>query len=225
MISLKMNPHIYHNIHKHKYKAPLHPLEVNLLFFWGYYKYFNVSWLQPNPLQLLAAILYHPCHKFHCHSSLCFDFYYAQSQTQPSGAVQVLHPCLSTAAGTSAPNRSLSFTPCAMAVPGSCLWRRAVLPRSSLCCQQFLQPKQRQLSPGDQKAASFREAGGVRCQLPSISLQQDCLWALKLSHGFPAPRELSALSPPHRSQGHLLGVLWGSSPTDSDSISILSGGA
>lgn len=123
-----MNPHVYHNIHKHKYTAPFHPLEVSLLFFWGYYKYFNVSWPQSSPLQLLAAIFNHPCHKFDCHRSLCFDFYYAQAQL--SGAVQVLHSGLSAAAGTSAPKRSLSFPTCAIGVRGSCLWRRAVLPRT-----------------------------------------------------------------------------------------------
>lgn len=166
MISLKMNPHVYHNTHKHKCTAPFHPLEVSLLFFWGYYNYFNVSWLQSNPLQLLAAILYHPCHKFHRHSSLCFDFYHAQNQTQLCGAVQVLHPCLSAAAGTSDPNRSLSFTPCAMGVPGSCLWRRAVLPGSSLCCQQLLQQKQRQLMPGDQKQC---HSGKLGCKVEITS--------------------------------------------------------
>lgn len=222
MISLKMNPHVYHNIHNHKYTAPFHPLEVSLLFFWENYKYFNVSWLLSNPLQLLAAMFYHSCHKFDCHSNLCFDFYYVQTQTQLSGAVQVLHPGLSAAAGTS-PNSSLSFTTYAMGVPGSCLWRRAVLPRSSLCCQQLLQLKQRQLTPGD-KSSVPGGSWGVRWQLPAISLQQDCLWALQVPNVFLALRELSAPSPPHRSQGHLVGVLWGSGPTGSGSISSLSGG-
>lgn len=198
MISLKMNPHIYHNTHKHKCTALFHPLEVSLLFFWGYYNYFNVSWLQSNPLQLLAAILYHPCHKFHCHSSLCFDFYHAQNQTQLCGAVQVLHPCLSAAAGTSDPNRSLSFTPCAMGVPGSRLWRRAVLP-GSFCS------KSKGSSRLGTKSSVTWGSWGARWQLPVTSLHQDCLWALKLPNVFPALRELNAPSPPHRSQGHLVG--------------------
>lgn len=150
MISLKMNTCIYHNTHTQMHRS-FPSSESQFAFFWGYNKYFNVSRLQSNPLQLLAAILYHPCHKFHCSRHLCFDFYYAPIQTHHSGSVQGLHPELSAAAGTSAPNGSLLFIACAVGVPSSRLPRRAGLPGNSLCCQQLAQQKQRQPTPGDQQ--------------------------------------------------------------------------
>lgn len=195
--------------------------ESQIAFCWGYLKYFNVSWLQSNPLQLLAAILYHPCHKFHCHSGLCFDFYYALIQTQYSGGVQVLHPGLSGAAGTSAPNGSLLFIACAAGVPSSHLPRRAVLLGSSLCCQQLAQQKQRQSMPGDQQE---QHSGKLGCKV--------AITGIKFATGLPlgietascfSLRGLCAPNLPTEAKVTLQEVhRWGLGPTGSDSFSSLS---
>lgn len=222
MISLKMNTRIYQNTHTQVH-SPFPSSESQFAFFWGYYKYFNASWLQSNPLQLLAAILNHPCHKFHGSSRLCFYFYYDPIQTRHSGALQGLHPDLSAAAGTSAPNGSLLFIACAAGVPSSRFPRRSLLLGSSLCCQQLTQRKKEGNPRLGTNRSSTKGSWDVRWQLSVTSLQHDCPWALKLPNVFPALRGLSALSPPHRSQGHLArGALWGSGPTGSDSISSLS---
>lgn len=100
--------------------------------------------------------------------------------------------------------------------PSSHLLRMAVLPESTLCCQQLALWKHRQPMPGD---PSTRGSWVLRWQLQVICLQNDFPWALILLNIFAALRGLSA----PRSQGQLArGVLQRLGPTGSDSIYSLS---
>lgn len=166
-----MNIPQYTQTQKH---SPFPSSESQFAFLWGYYKYYNVSWLQSNPLQLLAAILYHPCCKFHCPADVC-ALILILPWCKPGSLVQFrvcTHICSSVAAGTSAPNGSSLFIACAVGVPSSCLLRKAVLPGSSLCCQQLLQQKQRQSTPGDQQE---QYTGKLRCKV-AITSNKLVMW-------------------------------------------------
>ena len=196
--------------------SPFPSSESQFVFFWGYQKYFNVSWLQSNPLQLLVAILYHPCHKFHCRSGLCFDFIMPGSKP---GTLEQFRVCTQVWVQQLAhlPRTGLYYLlPVLRESPAAASRGGLGFPRA-VCAASSLRSKSKGNPRLGTNRSSTQGSRGVRWQLPGISLQHDCPWALKLLNVFAALRGLSAPSPLHRSQGPLAkGALWGSRPTGSD---------
>lgn len=158
------------------------------------YQYFNDSWLQSSSLQLLAAILYHLCRKFHCCSGLCLDFYYPLVQTWLSGVVQV---CTQVWV-----QQLAHLPPLGPYYLLSVLWKSLAATsqgrlhsQGAICADRSLHSKSKGNPHLGTNRSSTQGSWGIRWQLPVISLQCDCLWALKLLSVFAALRGLSPQKP------------------------------
>lgn len=197
MISLKKNLHIDHNTHKHKYTASFHPLKVSLLYsgaetnilmYLGSSPILCNSW-QPFyiiPVKsfavavVCALIFIMPWSKPNTPEKfkVCTQVWTQQLAHLPQTGLYYLLPVLWE-------------SPAATSQGGLRSWG-AVCAASNLCSKG-----QGNARLGTNRS-STQGSWGTRWQLPAISLQHDCLWALKLLNVFPALRGMSALSTPQQ---------------------------